>query len=217
MEVTFMHDPIPTATGTRVVATVLDPHAIDVPGVVLGLQPGTATHQLQVLVRCTRGTFHTATYDIPATTPAPTTVHHTHLHLPGARLRQAWTDLAMWDLLDIAAGRRGPQGGDAVRLITPVRQLGAGEIGVLLGDLGRPLRFEVATIVVHPATAATLGQGSLASASGHLVLLPVRELTATGQPVALPVWRWHSFAPGRPAEADPVTVPLWNWTPGGTP
>jgi hypothetical protein len=133
-----MNDAIPTTQGTRVCALVYDTGTIQVPGIVLHLTPGTHYHQLTVLVRLSTGTFRTEEYLLPPTR-STNRIRHNYLGLPGARLRQAWTDLALWDLLEIPAGLRGPQGGDAVRLTTAWHDADPGDIGVLDGFVGQPL------------------------------------------------------------------------------
>lgn len=215
-----MHDLVPTTTGTRVSALVYDTGTALVPGIVLGLTPGSRRHQLNVLVRLSTRRYRTEEYLVPATA-STRSIRHDYVGLPGARLRQVWTDLALWDLLDIEAGLRGPQGGDAVRLTTAWHEADAGDIGVLDGFVGEPLPG-AGSITLHPSTfrgpshdgrivvRASGGPGSIST--------PLGELTKTGEPTQLPVWHWRDGIPGRGrAQPATVTVPLWDWTPGDRP
>ncbi len=212
-----MNDAIPTTQGTRVCALVYDTDMIQVPGILLHLTPGTLHHQLTVLVRLSTGTFRTEEYLLPPTR-STNRIRHNYLGLPGARLRQAWTDLALWDLLDIQAGLRGPRGGDAVRLTAAWHDADPGDIGVLDGFVGQPLPGE-GSITFHPSTFRGRAHDGriVVRASGHpgSISTPLAELTATGQPTQLAVWQWRDGIPGR-GRAQPytVTVPLWDWTPG---
>jgi hypothetical protein len=54
-----------------------------------------------------------------------------------------------------------------------------------------------------------------ASGGPASISTPLAELTKTGQPVRLPVWRWRRGGPGRGrSEEYTVSVALWDWTPG---
>lgn len=213
-----MRDLVPTTTGTRVSALVYDSGTALVPGLVLALTPGGRRHQLTVLVRLSAGSFRTEEYPLPATT-STSRIRHDDVGLPGARLRQAWTDLALWDLLDIEAGLRGPQGGDAVRLTPPWYEAGPGDVGVLDGFVGQPLPGD-GSITLHPSTfrgPSPDGQFVVrACGIPGSISTPLTQLTKTGQPVDVPVWRWRDGLPGRGREQRwTVTVQLWEWTPAG--
>jgi hypothetical protein len=218
-EVTAVNDAVPTTKGTRVTALVNETGTVLVPGIVLGLTHDTARHRLQVLVRLSSGTFRTEEYLTPATMSTGS-IRHDYLALPGAKLRQVWTDLALWDLLDVEAGLRGPQGGDAVRLTTDWYEANAGDIGVLGGFVDQPLPGE-GSITFNPSTFRGPSQNGriVVQVSGGpgSISTPLAELTKTGQPIQLPVWQWRNGVPGR-GRAQPytVTVPLWDWTPGRT-
>jgi len=217
-EVTAVNDAVPTTKGTRVTALVNDHGTVLVPGIVLGLTHDTARHRLQVLVRLSSGTFRTEEYLTPATMSTGS-IRHDYLALPGAKLRQVWTDVALWDLLDVEAGLRGPQGGDAVRLTTDWYEANAGDIGVLGGFVDQPLPGE-GPITFNASTFRGPSQNGriVVQVSGGpgSISTPLAELTKTGQPIQLPVWQWRNGIPGR-GRAQPytVTVPLWDWTPGG--
>ncbi len=215
-----MSDTVPTTRGTRVSALVNDGGTVLVPGIVLSLERGQRHSQLHVLVRKGSGAFHTEEYLVPGATPSAR-IRHDYVGVPGARLRQVWTDLALWDLLEIEARLRGPQGGDAVRLTTPWHGADTGDIGVLDGFVGQPPQGQQGSITFNPRTFRGPGhQGRIvvqASGGPASISTPVRDLTKTGQPVTLPVWRWQPGGPGPGRDEEyTVTVPLWDWTPGAS-
>jgi hypothetical protein len=214
--ITTMNEAVSITAGTRVSALIYDGGTVLVPGIVLDCAPGARNQRLRVLVRRSSGTFHTEEY-LVAGTATSGRIRHDCVGVPGDELRQAWTDLAMWDLLDIEAGPRGPQGGDAVRLTTAWYEANVGDIGVLDGFVGQPPPGGAASITFNPATfrGAANGGHVLVRASGGpaSISTPLRELTKTGQPQPLPVWRRGRPGRGRRQEYT-VTVPLWDWTPG---
>jgi len=194
-----------------------DAGTVLVPGIVLGLAPGRRSRRLRVLVRRSSGTFHTEEYLAPGAALSDR-IRHDYVGVPGDELRQAWTDLVLWDLLEIEAGLRGPQGGDAVRLTTAWQGANPGDIGVLGGFVGQTPPGDAGSITFNPVTfRGPAADGRIlvqASGGPASISTPVRELTKTGQPVALPVWRWRRGGPGRGrGEEYTVTVPLWDWTP----
>jgi hypothetical protein len=212
-----VNDAVPTRKGTRVAALVYDTGTALVPGIVVGLSRGARRHRLRVLVRVGSGTFRTEEYLVPATA-STSSIRHDYVGLPATQLRQVWTEAALWDLLDIEAGLRGPQGGDAVRLTTPWHEARTGDIGVLDGFVGQPLPGE-GSITFNPSTfRGPSGDGRIvvrASGGPGSISTPLSELTRTGQPAQLRVWRWRDGRPGRgQAQQYTVTVPLWAWAPG---
>jgi hypothetical protein len=86
-----------------------------------------------------------------SSTGSTSRIRHDYIGLPGAHLRRVWTDLALWDLLEIEAGLRGPQAGDAVRPTTVWHEANPGDIGVLEGFVGQPLLGED-SITFHAST-----------------------------------------------------------------
>ena len=213
-----MQDAIATAAGTRVSALVNDAGTALVPGIVLGLVPGEHHQRLQVLVRLSSAGFCTEEYLVPQTVSTGY-IRHDYVGVPGDELRQVWTDRAMWDLLEIEAGLRGPQAGDAVRLTTAWHQADAGDVGVLDGYVGQALTDDAGSVTFNASTIRTPASDGriLVRASGGpaSIATPLRELTKTGQTVQLQVWRWQRGGPGRKRRQNyTVTVPVWDWTPG---
>jgi hypothetical protein len=214
-----MNDPVSTALGTRVSALVYDAGTVLTPGVVLGLQPSRRAGRfvLRVLIRRRSGEFHIEEYLVPGWAPAAC-IRHDYVGVPGDELRQTWDALALWDLLDIEAGLRGPQGGDAVRLTTAWNKAKAGDIGVLDGFVGQPPPRGQGRITFNASTfrGPTRRGRILVQASGGpgSISTPLSELTKTGQTVKLPVWRWQPRGPG-PGRGQEytVTVAVWDWTP----
>lgn len=186
-----MNEAVSTTAGTRVSALIYDGGTALVPGIVLDRAPGARNQRLRVLVRRSSGTFHAEEYLVPGTATSGR-IRHDYVGVPGDELRQAWTDLAMWDLLDIEAGLRGPQGGDAVRLTTAWYEANAGDIGVLDGFVGQPPPGGTASITFNP----TILRGP--ATGGHVLV------RASGGPASI----------STPLRELTKTVALWDWTPG---
>ncbi len=215
-----MSDLVPTAPGTRVSALVYDAGTVLTPGVVLGPQPSRRAGRfvLRVLIRRRSGEFHIEEYLVPGWAPAAR-IRHDYVGVPGDELRQTWEGLALWDLLEIEAGLRGPHGGDAVRLTTAWYEANAGDIGVLDGFVGQPPPRGQGRITFNASTfrGPTRRGRILVQASGGpgSITTPLSDLAKTGQTATLPVWRWQPGAPGSGRGQEyTVTVPVWDWTPG---
>jgi len=201
-------------------ALVFDGATVLTPGIVLGMQPTPRAdrQRLQVLVRQHSGQFRTEEYLVHGS-QSSTRTHHDYIGTPDAELRDTWNSLALWNLLEIEAGMRGPQGGDAVRLTTAWYEAQAGDIGVLDGFAGEPAERDQGSITFNPRTfrGQTSSGRTVVRASGGpaSISTPVSELVKTGATVTLTVLRWGPGGPGRGRDQEhTVTVPVWDWTPG---
>jgi len=213
---------IPTKPGTRVSALISDGGPVLTPGIVVGLEPTPRAGclRLRVLVRKASGEFHTEEYLVHGSQSAAR-VRHDYVGSPDAEVRDAWNGLALWDVLEIQAGLRGPQGGDAVRLTMPWHGAVAGDIGVLNGYVAERPERDQGSITFNPRTfrdAATSGRTVVRASGGPAsISTPVSKLVATGETVTLTVWRWRPGGPGAGRDEEyTVTVPLWDWTPGAS-
>jgi hypothetical protein len=217
-----LSDLVPTARGTRVSALVYDAGTVLTPGLVLDLRPTKRADRLtlRVLVRRRSGEFHIEEYLVSASASAAH-IRHDYVGVPGDELRQTWNGLALWDLLEIEADLRGPQGGDAVCLTTPWQGASTGDIGVLDGVVGQTPPREQGRITFNATTfrGPTRRGRILVQASGGpaSISTSLRELGKTGRTVTLTVWRWQHSGPGLGLGLDEgytVAVPVWEWTPG---
>jgi hypothetical protein len=201
-------------------ALLYDGATVLTPGIVLGLQPTQRAdrQRLRVLVRKHSGQFHTEEYLVHAA-QSQARIRHDYVGVPDAHLREVWDGLALWDLLEIEAGLRGPQGGDAVRLTTAWYEAEAGAIGVVNGFVGEPPERDQGSITFHARTfrgQTNAGRIVVAASGGPAsISTPVSELVKTGTTVTLTVWRWRPGGPGAGRDQEyQVTVPVWDWTPG---
>lgn len=218
-----MVDSIPTTRGTHICVVTVDAGTVTTPGLVLGLRP---THHsdrmlLEVLLRRRHGVFVVEDYPVPTPATDPGWIRHQALMVPGPRLREAWTQLALWELLEIHAGLREPHGGDAVLWMSTWGGVPAGAIGVIQGRVGHTPSNGYGLVSVG----GRLFRGP--TRRGRLLAhthdpdrtrrVALRDLTATGRTQVLRTWSWSPDAPDAPGvvgmRVATVTVPLWQWPP----